>query len=127
MEMVKNAQPDSGESDSGQYQPQFQPMIRDLPNGERPRERLREYGSRYLSNTELIAILLRTGVKGQNVLSLSSSLLARRDGLAGLGRSTFAELCAGARTERSQGMPAFGGRWSWGAGSPPWYRRNGRP
>ena len=94
MEMVKNAQPDSGESDSGQYQPQFQPMIRDLPNGERPRERLREYGSRYLSNTELIAILLRTGVKGQNVLSLSSSLLARRDGLAGLGRSTFAELCA---------------------------------
>ena len=31
MEMVKNAQPDSGESDSGQYQPQFQPMIRDLP------------------------------------------------------------------------------------------------
>ena len=76
MEMVKNAQPDSGESDSGQYQPQFQPMIRDLPNGERPRERLREYGSRYLSNTELIAILLRTGVKGQNVLSLSSSLQA---------------------------------------------------
>ena len=42
MEMVKNPQPDSSESDSGRYQP----MIRDLPNGERPRERLREYGSR---------------------------------------------------------------------------------
>ena len=93
MVMVKNTQPDHGETDSTQYQYQHQPMIRDLPNGEQPRERLREYGSRYLSNTELIAILLRTGVKGQNVLSLSSSLLARRDGLAGLGRSTFAELC----------------------------------
>ena len=94
MEMVKNARSGTSGIDSGRYQPQYQPMIRDLPNGERPRERLREYGSRYLSNTELIAILLRTGIKGQNVLSLSSSLLARRDGLAGLGRSTFAELCA---------------------------------
>ncbi len=46
MGMVKNAQPDSDRSDSGRYQPQHQPMIRDLPNGERPRERLREYGSR---------------------------------------------------------------------------------
>lgn len=94
MVMVKNIQADNGESDSSRRPPQYQPMIRDLPNRERPRERLREYGSRHLSNTELIAILLRTGVKGQNVLSLSSSLLARRDGLAGLGRSTFAELCA---------------------------------
>ncbi len=72
----------------------YQPMIRDLPHGERPRERLKEYGPKYLSNTELIAILLRTGVQGENVLSMSSRLLARRDGLAGLGRSTFAELCA---------------------------------
>jgi DNA repair protein RadC len=73
---------------------QYQPMIRDLPNGERPRERLKEYGSRYLSNTELIAILLRTGVKGENVLAMASPLLAKADGLAGLGRRTFAELCA---------------------------------
>ena len=72
----------------------YQPMIRDLPHGERPRERLKEYGPKYLSTTELIAILLRTGVQGENVLSMSSRLLARRDGLAGLGRSTFAELCA---------------------------------
>ncbi|HZA23246.1 MAG TPA: UPF0758 domain-containing protein, partial [Dehalococcoidia bacterium] len=68
---------------------QYQPMIRDLPNGERPRERLKEYGSRYLSNTELIAILLRTGVKGENVLAMASPLLAKADGLAGLGRRTF--------------------------------------
>jgi DNA repair protein RadC len=73
---------------------QYQPMIRDLPNGERPRERLKEYGPRYLSNTELIAILLRTGVKGENVLSMASRLLAKTEGLAGLGRKTFTELCA---------------------------------
>jgi DNA repair protein RadC len=73
---------------------QYRPMIRDLPFGERPRERLKEYGPRYLSNTELIAILLRTGIKGENVLSLASRLLAKLNGLAGLGRCTFAELCA---------------------------------
>ena len=72
----------------------YQTMIRDLPHAERPRERLLEYGPKYLSNTELIAILLRTGLKGENVLSLSSRLLARFKGLAGLGRSTFAELCS---------------------------------
>ena len=72
----------------------YQPTIRDLPQGERPRERLREYGAKHLSNTELIAILLRTGLQGENVLSLSSRLLARFKGLAGLGRASFAELCA---------------------------------
>ena len=79
---------DSGEDDS------YRPTIRDLPQGERPRERLKEYGARYLSNTELVAILLRTGLRGENVLSLSSRLLAQLNGLAGLGRSSFAELCA---------------------------------
>ena len=79
----------SGDGDSP-----YQPTIRDLPQGERPRERLREFGPKSLSNTELIAILLRTGLPGENVLALSSRLLARFDGLAGLGRVSFAELCA---------------------------------
>ena len=78
---------------TGQGLDQYQPMIRDLPQEERPRERLREYGPRYLSNTELIAILLRTGLKGENVVALSSRLLSSRGGLSGLGRSTFVELC----------------------------------
>src|SRR5918996_2211814 len=73
---------------------QYRPMIRDMPFGQRPRERLKEYGPRYLSNTKLIAILLRTGVKGENVLSLASRLLAKLNGMAGLGRCTFNELCA---------------------------------
>ena len=56
---------------------QYQPTIRDLPQGERPRERLQKYGANHLSNTELIAILLRTGLKGENVLALAARLLIR--------------------------------------------------
>lgn len=70
----------------------YSPMIRELPQGERPRERLKEYGAKHLSNTELVAILLRTGMQGENVLSLSSRVLMQFDGLAGLGRSTIGEL-----------------------------------
>ena len=72
----------------------YRPLIRDLPQGERPRERLKHYGSRYLSNTELIAILLRTGLQGENVLSMASRLLSTFNGLSGLGSSSFAQLCA---------------------------------
>lgn len=80
-------------ADATTYQPTTQPTIREMPSGERPRERMREYGANHLSNTELIAILLRTGMQGENVLALSSRLLARFNGLAGLGRATFFELC----------------------------------
>jgi len=69
-------------------------MIRDLPRGERPRERLRDYGSSHLSNAELIAILLRTGVTGESVLNLAVRLLSRFQGLPGVARATFGELCS---------------------------------
>ncbi len=69
-------------------------MVRDLPAEERPRERLAEFGAKSLSNTELIAILLRAGCAGENVISMSSRLLARFGGLRGLGRAALAELCA---------------------------------
>ena len=42
-------------------------MIRDLPTDERPRERLLYEGARYLSNVELLAILLRTGTKNNRL------------------------------------------------------------
>jgi len=71
----------------------YQPTIRELPQGERPRERLKAYGAKHLSNSELIAILLRTGLQGENVLSMASRILSQLEGLSGLGRSTFAELC----------------------------------
>ena len=49
----------------GQARPQYHVMIRDFPAGERPRERLRAHGPTYLSNAELIAILLRTGTTSE--------------------------------------------------------------
>ena len=69
-------------------------MIRDLPQGERPRERLRDYGASFLGNPELIAILLRTGLPGENVLNMAARLLSSFEGLGGLGRATFVEMCS---------------------------------
>jgi DNA repair protein RadC len=79
-------------NDSGR--PQYATMIRDLPQGERPRERLRDLGPSYLSNADLIAILLRTGLEGESVLNLSLRLLSTFDGLAGLARVSYTELCS---------------------------------
>ena len=66
-------------------------MIRDLPPDEKPRERLRALGASQLSNPELIAILLRTGLKGENVLSLSTRVISGFCGFAGLARTSCAE------------------------------------
>ena len=73
---------------------EYRPLIRDMPSEERPRERLRLRGAAALSNAELLAILLRTGVTGENVLVLATRLLARFEGLPGLARVSFGELCA---------------------------------
>ena len=73
---------------------QYATMIRDLPEGERPRERLRSLGSSHLSNPELIAILLRTGVEGESALNLSTRVLANFGGLGAMARVTYSELCA---------------------------------
>ena len=64
-----------------------------MPRGERPRERLREHGPQYLSNAELLAIILRTGSSAENVVSLASRLLSTHSGLGGLARAGFNELC----------------------------------
>ena len=72
----------------------YQVTIRDLPAGERPRERLEHFGSGTLSTAELLAILLRTGIKGENVLQLSSRLLAEFGGLSGLAKANFKQLAA---------------------------------
>jgi len=68
--------------------------IRELPAGERPRERLKQSGPTSLSNSELLAIILRTGSAAENVLGLASRLLTRFGGLAGIARASFGELCA---------------------------------
>lgn len=73
---------------------EYAPMIRDLPEDERPRERLKRLGARVMSNAELLAIMLRTGADGQNVLRLAEQLLARFQGLPGIARASLAELQA---------------------------------
>ena len=57
--------------------------IKDLPADARPREKLLTRGPQALSDVELLAILLRTGMAGKNVFQLSEELLGP-DGIAGL-------------------------------------------
>ena len=66
--------------------------IKELPVSERPRERLLHAGAAALSTTELMAIILRTGVVGDSALTVSQRLIVRFDGLAGLARASPAEL-----------------------------------
>lgn len=63
-----------------------------MPEEELPREKLLKYGADKLTTAELIAILLRTGSKGLNVLDMSSKLLAESGGLQGLCRMSAGEL-----------------------------------
>jgi DNA repair protein RadC len=77
---------------SDQDLPHYHVTIHDMPSGERPRERLEHYGPEALSTAELIAILLRTGSQGENVLSLATRLQIEFGGLGGLTRASFNEL-----------------------------------
>ena len=71
---------------------EYHPTIKELPEGERPRERLEHYGASAVSNAELLAIILRVGTKDENVLSLAQRLLAKYEGLAGLAQAPFSDL-----------------------------------
>ena len=65
--------------------------IKDLPAEARPREKLLARGPQALSDVELLAILLRTGMAGKNVFQLSEELLGP-DGIAGLLQATVQSL-----------------------------------
>lgn len=58
--------------------------ITEMPARQRPRERLLRLGSAALSDAELLALFLRTGVRGSNVIELAQQLLNTHQGLAGL-------------------------------------------
>lgn len=66
--------------------------IADLPESDRPRERLESLGPQALTNAELIAILLRVGVTGENAVDVGQRLLNKFGGLSGLHRAPFDEL-----------------------------------
>ena len=71
--------------------------ISDWAVNDRPRERLLEKGPQALSDTELVAILLRTGVRGKSAVDLARELLGEFDGISGV-------LEAGARLGRIKGL-----------------------
>ena len=60
--------------------------LKSMPERERPRERMHELGPAGITNTELLAIILGSGVQGVNVKNVADSLLAEFDGLRGLSR-----------------------------------------
>jgi len=65
--------------------------IKDLPKVDRPREKLEKYGPEKLSNSELLAILLRTGGKGINVVEMARKILRKFRGNS-LSKANFKEL-----------------------------------
>jgi DNA repair protein RadC len=72
----------------------YTPTIKELPSSERPRERLLEYGVGALSTAELLAIILRTGTREENVILLSHRILARFGNLAGMVQASTTEMIA---------------------------------
>ncbi len=74
--------------------------IHELPVSERPRERLQHHGASALANSELLAIILRTGVGGESVLDLAQRLMVKYGGLAGMARASIGAL----QDERGMGV-----------------------
>ncbi|MBL8045808.1 MAG: hypothetical protein JNL09_04660, partial [Anaerolineales bacterium] len=70
----------------------YRPRLADLPTDDRPRERLASVGAGALSNAELLAILLRVGIEGENAVRLAERLLAEVGGLPGLHRASLSAL-----------------------------------
>lgn len=66
--------------------------ISDIEISERPRERLMRQGAQSLNTAELLAVLLRTGVPGENAVALGQRLLQSFGGLAGLQRADFTDM-----------------------------------
>ena len=66
--------------------------IQELPEQDRPREKLAAHGAAALTDSELIAILLRTGLPGANAVDVARQLLQRFGSLGGLARCTVKEL-----------------------------------
>lgn len=54
-------------------------IIKELPKEERPREKILKYGVEYLSNVELLAIIIRTGTKEKSALGLAEEIIAKNE------------------------------------------------
>jgi DNA repair protein RadC len=71
-------------------------LIREMPESDRPRERLKERGAAALTDAELVAILLRTGMKGQSAVQLAQVLIQKFVSLDELARASI-EAIAGTK------------------------------
>ncbi len=72
----------------------YSPAMKDLPAGERPRERLHAYGAQALTTAELIAILIRTGNAQRSAVSLGEFLLAEFGSIQGVATASAEQLAA---------------------------------
>ena len=68
--------------------------IHDLPEEDRPRERLHRLGPGALSDAELIGLFIHTGVKGENAVQIAQRMLKEHNGLRNLSRCEIPELMA---------------------------------
>lgn len=67
-------------------------MIKELPLDERPREKMLDKGAQAMGNSELLAILLRTGSQNESALRMAEHLLEQQGGLAGFGNATIEDV-----------------------------------
>jgi len=67
-------------------------LIKDLPIEERPRERLVQYGAESVSAAELLAIILRTGVRQQSAVNLAKLILQKTEGIKNLNEISLNQL-----------------------------------
>ena len=72
--------------------PVYRVRVAEMPEDERPRERLRRLGGGALKSEELLAILLRTGTAQEDVLHVAARLLHERGGIRGLAATDLATL-----------------------------------
>lgn len=72
--------------------PEYSTAVREMPEEDRPRERLARLGPVVLRDAELLAILLRTGTRSMGAVALAESVLAHFGSLRALGRASLEEI-----------------------------------
>ena len=83
---------DSRKSESDEQAYPLPTRIRDLPTDLRPREEMKRRGAENMDTAKLLAIVLRSGLPGQNVTELARTLIAAAGGIESLATMTYLEI-----------------------------------